>query len=91
MIQDLLAHAHRPKEGLQATILGGITLLLGASGVFGELQDSLNLIWRVQAKPRPSLHAFLRDRFFSFVMVFGTAFLLIVSLAVSAVLAVTRR
>jgi membrane protein len=91
VIQDLLTHAHRPKEGLLATILGRITLLLGASGVFGELQDSLNLIWRVEAKPGRNLHALLRDRFLSFVMVFGTAFLLIVSLAISAVLAAAEK
>jgi membrane protein len=87
VVQDLLAHVHRPKEGALATILGSITLLLGASGVFAELQDSLNLIWRVQVKPGQSLKALVRDRFLSFVMVLGTAFLLIVSLVVSAVLA----
>jgi len=86
-IQDLIVHAQRPAEGILATLLGTITLLLGASGVFGELQDSLNTIWEVRPKPGRGIWGMIRDRFFSFAMVLGTAFLLIVSLVVSATLA----
>jgi len=86
-IQDLITHAHQPKRGLLATILGTITLLVGASGVFGELQDSLNTIWHVQPKAGRRLWSVVGDRFLSFAMVLGTAFLLLVSLVVSALLA----
>ncbi|MBI3861912.1 MAG: YihY/virulence factor BrkB family protein [Planctomycetia bacterium] len=90
-IQDLIVHAQRPKEGIVATVLGTLTLLLGASGVFGEMQDSLNLIWRCRARPGRSLQAYLSDRLLSFVMVLGTAFLLIVSLVISALLAAAEK
>ena len=62
-------------------------MLLGASGVFGQLQDSLNTIWEVQPKPGRGFFGMLRDRFFSFAMVLGVAFLLLVSLVISAGLA----
>jgi membrane protein len=70
-----------------STVLGAIVLLVGASGVFGELQDSLNTIWEVTPKPGRGIWGFLRDRFFSFTMVLGVGFLLLVSLVVSAGLA----
>src|SRR5437667_8662203 len=47
-IQTMLAHAHRPEEGLIATTLGVIMLLVGASGVFNQLRDSLNTIWGIE-------------------------------------------
>jgi len=86
-IQDLITHAQRPREGIVATILGIITLCFGASGVFSELQDSLNTIWQVRARPGGGLAALVKNRLTSFAMVLGTAFLLIVSLVMSAVLA----
>jgi membrane protein len=61
-------------------------LLFGASGVFGELQVALNQIWNVKQRPGRGWRGLLRDRFFSFTMVMGVAFLLLVSLIVSAVL-----
>ncbi len=86
-IEDLIAHSHYRREGRLAAALGTITLLVGASGVFGELQDSMNTIWKVQAKPGRGIWNIIRERFLSFAMVLGTAFLLIVSLVASAVLA----
>jgi membrane protein len=61
-------------------------LLLGASGVFGQLQDVLNTIWEVQPRPGRGLRGFLRDRFLSFTMVLGSKFLPLVSLVVSTAL-----
>jgi membrane protein len=86
-IQTLLAHAKKPEEGVIGSIVGGIVLLFGASGVFGELQSSLNAIWEVAPKPGRGIWGFLRQRFFSFSMVLGVAFLLLVSLVLSAALA----
>jgi len=72
--------------GIIATIIGIVTLLFAASGVFGELQDSLNTIWEVQPKPNQGLLATIKQRFFSFTMVIGVGFLLLVSLVLSAAL-----
>lgn len=86
-IESLLRSAWQPKIGTLATILGGIALLLGASGVFRELQDSLNIIWNVKEKAGCGIWGTIRNRFFSFVMVLGIGFLLLVSLVLSAGLA----
>ena len=86
VIQTMLAHASEPAPGIWATVTGVILLLVGAVGVFGELQDSLNTIWEVQPKPGRSIWSILSDRFLPFVMVLGVAFLLLLSLVVSAAL-----
>jgi membrane protein len=86
-IESLVANAHSPSAGILSSIVGTVILLLGASGVFGELQSALNLIWRVKPKPGRGILGLLRDRFFSFTMVLGVAFLLLVSLIASAALA----
>jgi len=72
--------------GIVASIIGVATLLFAASGVFGELQDSLNTIWEVQPRPNQGIMATIKQRFFSFAMVLGVGFLLLVSLAISAAL-----
>lgn len=68
-------------------MVGLVTLLIGATVVFGELHDALNLIWGVEAKPNGGLSSLIKDRFLSFTMVLGTGFLLLVSLVISAALA----
>ena len=86
-IQDMVENARQPRTGRLATIIAVATLLLGASGVFGQLQDALNTIWEVKPKPGRGLVGLIRDRFLSFVAVLGTGFLLLVSLVLSAGLA----
>jgi membrane protein len=86
-IEGLVANANAPRSGIISTVVGLAVVLVGASGVFGELQSALNRIWEVKPKPGRGVRGFLRDRFFSFAMVMGVAFLLLVSLIVSAVLA----
>lgn len=86
-IQDILANAKAPSSGVLGTVVGLALALFGASGVFGELQGTLNAIWDVDTKPGRGVMGFLRDRFFSFTLVLGVAFLLLVSLVLSAVLA----
>ncbi|MGE4231702.1 MAG: YihY/virulence factor BrkB family protein [Bacteriovoracia bacterium] len=83
-IETMLKHIHKPSSGKFATIAGLATLLLGASGVFGQLHDSLNTIWRAKPRHKRSIINILRQRFFSFAMVFGIAFLLMVFLFVNA-------
>lgn len=91
LIEDMVANASKPAEGILATVIGVVTLLLGASGVFGELQGSLNDIWNVKAKPQNGVMGFLRSRFFSFSMVLVTGFLLLVSLIFGAMSAAAAR
>jgi len=75
-----------------AMSFGIAALVLGASGVFGQLQDALNAIWKVKAKPGRSLGRFIRDRFLSLAMVLGTGFLLLVSMILTTLLkAFTQR
>ena len=84
-VQGILASASKPSEGVLATVIGVAVLLLGATTVFGELQDALNRIWRAPAAASGSgLWGLLRSRFLSFGMILGIAFLLMVSLVVGA-------
>lgn len=83
-VESLLKSAWQPKAGILASVLGGIALLFGASGVFVELQDSLNIIWKVKKRAGRGLWGTIRDRFLSFTMVVGIGFLLLVSLVLSA-------
>lgn len=83
-VQDMLANAQTPASGIIATIIGVVTLLFGAAGVFGQLQDALNTIWGVEPKPGRGILATVKERFLSFAMVLGVGFLLLVSLLVSA-------
>jgi membrane protein len=86
-IQDIIANANKPTTGIISTIVGTIVLLLGASGVFGALQDGLNTVWEVKPKPGRGILGVIKDRFLSLAMVLGVGFLLLVSLVLNAVLA----
>jgi membrane protein len=88
-IRSVIENAQSPARGVIGTVVGVIVLLLGASGVFGELQATMNTIWEVEPKPGRGLWGAIKDRFFSFTMVLGVAFLLLVSLVLSAALAAT--
>jgi membrane protein len=86
-VQDIAATASKPAASTVATVVGITVALFGASGVFGQLQDALNIIWGVKPKPGKNLISFLRARFLSLAMVAGVCFLLLVSLTASAVIA----
>ena len=86
-VQSMVASASQPTSGAVATILGVVMLLVGALGLFGQLQDAVNTVWKVQPKPGRGILGFFRDRLLSLSMVLGSAFLLLVSLVVSAGLA----
>ncbi len=86
-VESMIANANQVQGGLIASIIGIVTLLFGASGVFGQLQDALNTIWEVAPKPGQGVVNFVRSRFLSFGMVLIIAFLLLVSLVVSAAVA----
>jgi membrane protein len=85
-VGSLIENASRPGAGILATVIGVVTLLFGASGVFVQLHDALNTMWEVAPKPGGGFVKMIKDRFLSFTMILGTGFLLLVSLVVSAAL-----
>jgi membrane protein len=90
-VVEVILTTTEPQGGTLATLTGVLTILLGATAVFGELAAALNLIWEVQPKPLSgvgsALGDWLKQRLFSLAIVFAIAFLLLVSLVISAALA----
>ena len=87
MVQEMVKSAAKPKSGTIATVIGIVTLLFGAAGVFGQLKDAMNTIWNVEPKKKGGILNLIKDRFLSFAMVFGTGFLLLVSLVLDSAVA----
>ncbi len=86
-IQAILTKANHKGGGIVATIVGIATLIVGATGVLIELQDALNTVWKVVPKPGRGIKGIIRDRMLSFGIVLGFGFLLLVSLVLSAAVA----
>ncbi len=78
-------------SGIISTIFGVILLILGASGVFGELQDALNTIWNVRVSPKLGFFGMIKKRFLSFTMILGVGFLLLVSLIISTAISAVAK
>jgi membrane protein len=87
-IEGILESADQPQGNALTIAFGLILLFFGASGVFAQLQDGLNTVWDVMAEPGRGILSTIKTRFLSFTMVLGTGFLLLVSLVISAALAV---
>ena len=86
-IQDMIIQAMKLKNTVLATIIGLVTILIGATGVFAEFQNALNIIWEVKLDPKKSgIWEIIKVRLFSFGLIVSIAFLLIVSLLISAVI-----
>lgn len=85
-VREMLMKATAAKTSMWATILGVVTILIGAIGVFIELQKTLNIIWDVKASQRKGIWGFMRARVFSFGLILSIAFLLIISLVMSTLL-----
>jgi membrane protein len=83
---ETLMDAWQKRGSGVATALGILGLLVGASGVFAQLQDALNVIWKTKAQPGKGWWRFLRHRFLSLTMVLGTGFLLLVSMILTTLL-----
>ena len=90
-IETVIEYGKVPHSGHVASVLGILTLLFGASSVFGELQSALNKIWEAQPDRRSGVMNLIRSRLFSFAMVLALGFLLLVSLMFSATLAALGR
>jgi membrane protein len=85
-LQTIIRNAAVSGKGNFAAVLGIITLLFGATAVFGEIQDSINTIWGLKAKPKKGIIKMIRNRLLSFSLIVSLGFLLLVSLAVSTVI-----
>jgi len=91
-LQEIVTHLALSGKTGTALIAGVVILLLGASSMFIEIQDSLNIIWRVKAKPKKGWLKLLQNRFLSFSLIIGLGFLLLASLIVNiAVNALSER
>ncbi|MCW3104048.1 MAG: ribonuclease [Bacteroidetes bacterium] len=86
-IEEMVANSSENKNSVLAAIIGVITLLVGATGVFVQLQKSLDLIWEVEVKAKKAWLKSLKDRLFSFGLILSIGFLLLISLLISAGLA----
>lgn len=86
VVQDIAKTASKPGTSTLATVIGVALALFGASGVFGQLQDALNTIWGVKAKPGSAIWDYLRVRVLSFAMVAGVCFLLLITLTIEALI-----
>jgi membrane protein len=90
-VQALILSVNRPTLGVIAIVIGIGTVLIGASGAFVELQSALDKIWKVKRRSESVWVGMIRQRFFSFGLVLGTGFLLMVSLVLSAALGAVGR
>ncbi|HEY0553682.1 MAG TPA: YihY/virulence factor BrkB family protein, partial [Thermoanaerobaculia bacterium] len=82
-IQTMIANVGKHGSGVLATIVGVVTILFGATGVFVQIQTSLDRIWNVEPKPGAGIWGFVKTRMLSFGMILGIGFLLLVSLVVT--------
>ena len=86
-IQDIIAKATESKNSVWATIIGIITILVGATGVFAQFQKSINAIWHVKAdQSKSGILSLLKARLFHFGLIIAVAFILLVSLVISTIL-----
>jgi membrane protein len=90
-IQETLKNVKLSNSTAFATIIGIIILLIGASGVFSEIQDSINFIWGIKAKPRRGLIKFMYNRLMSFSMIGSVGFLLLVSLTINSLIEILNK
>jgi membrane protein len=86
-IKVVLENASSDQEGILQTVISGFMLLIGATTVFGELQDDLNRIWKCEAPKAKGIWGQIRKRLLSFGLIVSIGFLLLLSLAVSAAVA----
>lgn len=90
-IQEILKSIRLQPKGQLTAIIGTITLIIGATGIFVEIQDSLNFIWGVKLKPKKSFIKLLLNRLISFSMIIGLGFLMIVSLIANTIIVALSR
>jgi membrane protein len=87
IVDVIVRHAQKPKEGVLATLISLVVVIIGGSGVFSELRSALNKVWDIQPQNSDGISGFIRERLFSYGMVLGIGFLLVASLVLSTVVA----
>lgn len=85
-IQDMIARLELSGKSTLSIIIGSITLVIGATTVFGEIQESINIIWQVKAKPKKAWLKMIKDRLLSGSLIVSLGFLLLVSLILNGAL-----
>lgn len=90
-VQSTIRNIHLSHENFVATITGIVILFLSATAIFGEIQDSINSIWGIMAKPKRGWIKLLINRLLSFSMVISIGFMLLVSLVINALVAIIGR
>ncbi|MDP9229938.1 MAG: YihY/virulence factor BrkB family protein, partial [Bacteroidota bacterium] len=85
-VQQIIQNIEHNKQGTVGAIIGVIILLIGATGVFTEIQDSINYIWSVKAKPKKGWLKVIFNRLLSFSLIISMGFILLVALIISALL-----
>ena len=85
-LQEMIKNASLSGKSVTAAIIGIATLVIGATTVFAQIQDSINFIWGLKPKPKRGWLKFLKNRFLSFSVIIGLGFLLLVSLSISALI-----
>ncbi len=85
-IQDIIKNLRLSGKSTISVIIGAVTLIIGATTVFGEIQDSINMIWKVKAKPKKGWVKLIKDRLLSSSLIITLGFLLLVSLVVNGAL-----
>jgi membrane protein len=90
-IQDIIKNASLSNAGTLVTIIGIIVLIIGASGVFSEIQDSLNYIWGIKTKPKHTVIKFIKNRLVAFSMIGLVGFLLLVGLVINSLVDILNK
>jgi len=90
-IQEIIKNVKLSNKNIFATALGVSILLIGASSVFAEIQDSVNYIWGIKAKPKRGLIKFLYNRLMSFSMIGSVGFLLLVGLIINSIIDILNK
>lgn len=85
-LQAIIKNAYTSGNSKFAAILSGVILLIGATAIFSEIQDSINSIWGIKPKPKKGWLKFLQNRFLSFSLIVGLGFLLLVSLSINTLI-----
>jgi membrane protein len=85
-LQEMIKNASLSGKSITAAVIGIATLVIGATTVFAQIQDSINFIWGLKPKPKRGWLKFLKNRFLSFSVIIGLGFLLLVSLSISALI-----
>ncbi len=90
-IQEIIKNVRLSNSNILVTAVGAIILIIGASGVFAEIQDSINYIWGIRAKPKRGIKKFIKNRIMSFSMIGSVGFLLMVGLIANSVMEVLNK